>query len=321
MAHMEKYTRAQCGQMLAHYGREREPGHYGNEDIKPERTKENYNLAPDHNASQMEIMNERLSSVKILNRKDVNVMCDWAVTAPKDLPAEQTNDFFQESYNFLAKRYGERNVISSYVHMDESTPHMHFAFIPVTYDQKKSIEKVNAHEVVDREDLQSFHKDLQTHMNIKGIKANVLNGATVGGNLSIEELKAKTLMNERLNVEKALNKANKSLKQQIKKTDNLKQTEKRLVDKVTGIKAQEKELAQRKESLDERIGKFNDSVKSIKEIPQGKTTLTGKVQFEPNEAKKLLDTANVYVKTLQNNDILRKNNTILKETVALFRVI
>ena len=41
--------------------------------------------------------------------------------------------FFQEVYRFLIDRYGVRNVISAYVHMDEvgNTPHMHFSFIPV----------------------------------------------------------------------------------------------------------------------------------------------------------------------------------------------
>ena len=39
--------------------------------------------------------------------------------------------FFEETYAFLSERYGAQNVISAYVHLDERSPHMHFAFVPV----------------------------------------------------------------------------------------------------------------------------------------------------------------------------------------------
>ena len=49
--------------------------------------------------------------------------------------------FFERTYRFLCDRYGEQNVISAYVHKDEKTPHMHFAFVPVTEDKKQSVRK------------------------------------------------------------------------------------------------------------------------------------------------------------------------------------
>ncbi|MGK0563136.1 plasmid recombination protein, partial [Enterococcus faecalis] len=45
--------------------------------------------------------------------------------------------FFEETYGFLADRYGEKNVLAVVVHNDEKTPHMHFSFVPVTFDEKK----------------------------------------------------------------------------------------------------------------------------------------------------------------------------------------
>lgn len=190
MAHVAKYNKSAVGRMFAHYGRENKT--YSNDNIDTERSALNYNLA-EHNMSQIDFLHQRLSEVKVQNRKDVNVMCDWIVTAPKDLPKEETHQFFQASYDFFAKRYGRENVISAYVHMDETTPHMHFAFIPVTEDKKKGGYKVSAKEVLTRADLRAVHDDLkQTLESSLGHSVHVLNGITDGQNKTIKELQAET---------------------------------------------------------------------------------------------------------------------------------
>lgn len=193
MAHLGKYTRSGTGHMCAHYERRKDENgkyvNFGNKEIDLKRTHLNYNLAPEHN--QIDFIQKRLSEVKCLNRKDVNVMCDWVVTVPKDLPMTLHKEFFKSTYDFLAQKYGQKNVISAYVHMDETTPHMHFAFIPVAFDKKKGIEKVSAYKLFNKVALQKFHPELQAYLEKKlGVKCNVLNGATENGNRSIAELKA-----------------------------------------------------------------------------------------------------------------------------------
>ncbi|MDE6426168.1 MAG: plasmid recombination protein [Ruminococcus sp.] len=190
MAHVAKYNKSAVGRMFAHYGRENRT--YSNECIDPERTHLNYNLVS-HGMSQIDFLHQRLSEVKVQNRKDVNVMCDWIITAPKDLPKEDLKRFFSFSFDFFSQRYGKENVISANVHMGETTPHMHFAFVPVTEDKKKGGYKVSAKEVLNRSDLQSLHEDLQHYLkNALGYQVNVLNGATDGRNKEIQELKAKS---------------------------------------------------------------------------------------------------------------------------------
>jgi len=79
---------------------------------------------------------------------------------------------------YIKKRCSQ-NVISAYVHMDETTPHMHFTFIPVTYDPKKGYDKVSAKEVLTRLDLRTFHGDLDAEMSqVFGRDIGVLNKAT-----------------------------------------------------------------------------------------------------------------------------------------------
>lgn len=197
MAHVAKYAEAAVGHLCNHYGRseDMEKSSYvirGNENIDPSRTHLNYDLAPHREGSQLDRLHQRLSEVKVQKRADVNVLCDWVVTAPKDLPAAEHKKFFEESYAFLTQRYGAENVVSSYVHMDETTPHMHFAFVPVKHVLKggKEYDKVSAKEVITRRDLQTFHSDLDAHLErAMGHEVHVLNGATKDGNKSIAELK------------------------------------------------------------------------------------------------------------------------------------
>jgi hypothetical protein len=133
-------------------------------------------------------------------------MCSWIVTLPKHQPgadqggthAEEWPDaargqFFERVYDFLCARYGEKNVISAYVHMDEVTPHLHFSFVPVTADLKRGGEKVCAKEVLTKRDLQAFHGDLEQHLDrFQDLHFEVVNEATKDGNRSVAELKKAT---------------------------------------------------------------------------------------------------------------------------------
>lgn len=210
MAHLAKFTKAACGHMFKHYERAKgfnpdtgqvEYIKFANQEINSQRTHLNYNLAVHQTMRQGDFIRKRCSEVKLQNRKDVNVMCCWVLTAPKNLPEAERADFFKASYDFMANRYGEENVISAYVHLDETTPHIHFAFIPISEDKKKGGYKVSAKEVITKHELQAFHQELSKHLEkVLGHSVGVLNGATKYGNRSISELKEKSALER---VEKA----------------------------------------------------------------------------------------------------------------------
>ena len=199
MAHMMKMPKAAAGHMLSHYARSEDIEKSAcvvrsNENINPEKTFLNYNLAcADQPQKQIDFLHQRLSEVKVLSRKDVNVMVDWVITIPKPLNNEDVMNretFFREAYEFLNHRYGKENVVSAYVHLDEVTPHMHYAFVPVVQDKKKGGFKLSAKEAVTRQDLKTFHQDLSNNMeHVFGLDIGILNEATKEGNRSIEELK------------------------------------------------------------------------------------------------------------------------------------
>jgi len=196
MAHLEKYTVAATGRLTNHYERRKYNGEYikfGNQNIDLSRTPQNYNLAPFRGMSQVDFIRQRTGEVKCMKRQDVNVMCSWVVTAPVGVKENELSEFFRETYSFLERRYGSRNVISAFVHKDEVTPHVHFAFVPVVYDKKKGVYKVSAKELIDRTDLRSFHPDLEQHLaDVFGRELGILNEATKEGNRSVEDLKRGT---------------------------------------------------------------------------------------------------------------------------------
>ena len=119
---------------------------------------------------------------------------------------EQVRLYFQLVYDFLSDRYGKENVISSYVHMDETTPHTHFLFVPVVDDKKWNEknpdkhprQKVCAKELINKTELNMFHRVLQEYLDTHSERGMfpLLNGTTVGGNRTIAELKAEAEMEE-----------------------------------------------------------------------------------------------------------------------------
>ena len=281
IASLCKATRGVSGNLFDHYERKKNIK-FKNQDIDKTRSYLNYNLVPDRNLSQREILNNRLSEVKVLKRDNVNVTCNWVITLPKTIKenSEEEKLFFQESYNFLKNRYGKKNVISSYVHKDEVTPHMHFCFIPVVIDKKKNIEKVSAFELITKKELNSFHKELNNYMSkIFNRDIGILNGATANGNKTVLEMK-----NEQL--EKELNKiSNKTKKYNItlEKIKNLEIKDTLIGNAVKGISSNE---------ILELINESSQSLKRKKEL-----------NIAINEIKKLLE----------KNEKLQTENEKLKE--------
>ena len=305
MASLCKATKGASGNLFDHYER-KEDIKFKNQDIDKTRSHLNYNLNTnalyvdcDDNIvkekSQREILNQRLSEVKVLKRNDVNVTCNWVITLPKTIKenSEEEKLFFQESYNFLKNRYGEKNIISSYVHKDEVTPHMHFCFVPVVIDKKKNIEKVSAKELITKKELNSFHKDLNNYMtNIFNRDIGILNGATANGNKTVLELKNQKL-EEEYNLKKEIYKEienlyiNLDLKNiDIKKLEKQKNSFLIELEKINNnffTKIKDNLIDKKIPEIEKNIKNIN---KSIKENISQKTNIQNKIKEKQEVLKK-----------------------------------
>lgn len=164
MAHLDKYTRATSGRLLAHdlraLDRDGQAISYGSSCVDASRTHLNYRLDANDNPNAR--LTERLSEIKVHKRADVNVLMSWIVTLPQDgsVKKDEERKFFESVHHFLQNKYGAENEICATVHLDETTPHLHYAFVPVVKDKKTGILKCSAKELITKRDLQKFHGEL-----------------------------------------------------------------------------------------------------------------------------------------------------------------
>lgn len=221
MAHVEKFTQGSVNGLSIHI--ERKTTNHSNPDIDSDRTYLNYDLC-DKEGDMNQRLKNRLAEVYCFNRADVKVMADWIVTLPKSLEQETMStqkEFFKSTVDFLNERYGSQNVLSATVHHDETTPHLHYAFIPVVFDEKKQREKVSAKEVLTRKELSSFHQDLDKYLKqqIPHIyQEGILNNQTIG----IDDVKIiKKMAKEIAEKETELSQRKEHINKKIKEVKNI----------------------------------------------------------------------------------------------------
>ena len=192
--HTEKYQISQVAKVLSESDRSMYESHDGQYDkvskslIDYERTPYNYNLS-DNNMSYSEVksLNEKWRGCKV--SPDDITLFGTVITLPKDFLPEmegltgkdlfdfihenpevekQVNLFFKSAYDGLKEIYHleEEDICSAWVHMDETTPHLHFYAIPHVRLQEKT-EEVSIDTEKERlyhlseEDPQSFYEEIK----------------------------------------------------------------------------------------------------------------------------------------------------------------
>lgn len=175
MAHIAKYKASAVGKLCAHYNRWQgiDNPNVSRENIDKSRTHLNYTLGvyekdgkrfigKVRSSASWATVKGRIDAVnarakaegKRATRKDAVVMADMVVTLPPNVPPEDAYKFFWNSYQYIADRVGRGNLMGGYVHMDETTPHMHVPFTPILDG------RFNYKKMCDRKFYQTFHKGL-----------------------------------------------------------------------------------------------------------------------------------------------------------------
>lgn len=175
MAHIAKYKASAVGKLCAHYNRWQgiDNTNVSRENIDKSRTHLNYALGVYEKdgkrfigkvrgsaswatvKGRIDAVNARAKAEgKRATRKDAVVMADMVVTLPPNVPPEDAYKFFWNSYQYIADRVGRGNLMGGYVHMDETTPHMHVPFTPILDG------RFNYKKMCDRKFYQTFHKGL-----------------------------------------------------------------------------------------------------------------------------------------------------------------
>ena len=135
--HITKHKTGARG--LQRHNERKEGQKHRNRNIDPTRTKDNVWLTPDDGRT----FNERIESILEANytgkrkpRSDAVKMCEITVQIGGDLAENGTEaeqiEALMEAFEELKETYGETNIVSAVIHVDETTPHLHFDFVPIT---------------------------------------------------------------------------------------------------------------------------------------------------------------------------------------------
>ena len=140
------------------------------------RTELNYNLCPHEPYTRDEIIKTHEDIRGKRFPKNGVLFGSTVITLPKDFDGD-SKTFFETAYDGLKELYklNDSDIISSFVHMDETNPHMHFNFVP-RFENTISWEKMFPKTL-----YESQHNRLETYMNSKNIgEVHLLNGETLG---------------------------------------------------------------------------------------------------------------------------------------------
>ena len=145
MANLRGFTAPSVGNMLNHFTRhagdpDQEKYTYHNIRIDPSKTHLNYALFERENPAKF--IREKIKEADTKPKNSTNVMSSWIITLPRNERLEgREREFFEVAYKHLCKKVGDENVIGAWVHMDETQPHMHFAFTPCIETQQTTNDK------------------------------------------------------------------------------------------------------------------------------------------------------------------------------------
>ncbi len=143
-----------------------------NPQIDCARTRNNYNVIK-RQCSYTQHINKRIAELDLPTkvRKDAVLMCSFVVGSDreffKSLSAREQEKFFADCTRFFTDRYGEENIISAVVHVDETTPHLHLNLIPIEEG------RLCAKQLFDRKALQTLQTDFHS---VVGKKWNLQRG-------------------------------------------------------------------------------------------------------------------------------------------------
>ena len=155
---MEKYKRADIVGIERENERNENYKSTRNPQIDKSKTRLNYHTMP-YEKKYLVYIDERIKqlSPKRKIKDDAVLITSFILGSDKEffdrITAEQQKQFFADCTNFFSERYGEENIISAVVHLDESTPHLHLNLMPVTNG------RLCAKELFDRSALRELQTD------------------------------------------------------------------------------------------------------------------------------------------------------------------
>ncbi|MFE4030473.1 MobV family relaxase [Priestia sp. YIM B13551] len=120
---------------------QREGENSKNKDIDSNKTMLNYDFVNEDKIKyHEEIKKMTATRVKRKIRNDAVLVAEFFVSASPEymhaMSRDEQRKYFEASLDHIAGKYGQQNILYATVHNDESTPHMHVGFVPITEDRR-----------------------------------------------------------------------------------------------------------------------------------------------------------------------------------------
>lgn len=273
---------------------ERKTENHSNVDINKELSHLSYQLIDCESYSEKinREIEERYKVNKSI-RKDAVLCVEVLFTSDKEffdkLTPEEERKYFEKSVEFLKEQFGEKNVVFATVHKDETTPHLHAGFIPMTDDGRLNYKNfVNGREGLIKLQNEYFKKMVEIFPELERGK-------------NAEETRAKHITNQEYKIQQ--------------KETILKEKEKTVMVKIEELEKNSIELEEKKnkikklkEKLDVEEEKFYRIDDILNHVKESRNFLTNKVTVSMDKTlyKSLLKYAREGEKAIELEDMNKK---------------
>lgn len=158
----QKYKGPTVSRIEAHNERTKEV-YASNPDIRTDRSKYNFHMVTPQGKYRA-ISDRMIQEAGCRVRKDSVTVVEALITASPEFFAGkkpgEIKAFFDHAMEFMSSKQNPETFLSSVVHMDEKTPHMHLCFVPLTPDHRLSAKEV----IGNKKKLTQWQDDFWKHM-------------------------------------------------------------------------------------------------------------------------------------------------------------
>lgn len=160
---------------------------YGNDEIDSTRTHLNKILVGGVNTLEEDVtrlIDKNVDKTKSRITKNSIYVTSFVFTLPDSVPIEHSKKYFCDCISALSSISKEGNIVQAVIHYDETTPHMHLSFVPITLDNCLSRKRLFT-----KKSLKSLHKKMYQIMKDKGWDIEQPEDSKNKNYVSLKELK------------------------------------------------------------------------------------------------------------------------------------
>ena len=262
---------------------ERQPGgRHGNKNIDDARTKDNIFLIEDdrklNKRVEDTIVKNRNKGLKGVRQNAVRMVEGTVQLSGKvlDEPEERQVEILKDSFEYLQDVFGKDNFVSAVIHLDETTPHLHFDFVPIEDG------RLTAKTIISPNRLKKYQSDFLKHLQDNNPDLNFQRGTGEYNGLSFEAFKR--LKDEEKRVNKELDDREDKLDD---REDALDDREDKLNETVKALyQDKEKELNDKEEKLKQDKSDLADREEKVKKTEAEQAEKSKNLDIREDKVKK-----------------------------------